>query len=260
MLNIPSLGIVPMTQTKVWFSIIAITGILALGVAVAPPMAVADKKGDSEIPQIKDVSVKVKKKHLDVKIKTDSKIPKNGKAGLFGYGVLTDGTNNVLAVTTHICASDSPYQGNAKNKTCPDDDAFGLLQALTAGELLNKDFDGAKWHAHILDLKAADGLDLDNNGIIDGVAEETAGCGGIDGADFEVDLGGTTDGGNNVSPDYKLKVKGDTIKVKAPLGGTDVTPSGDGIAIATFGLGATTDGFGNINDLCLVNTILSGLD
>ena len=37
----------------------------------------------------------------------------------FGYGILTDGGNNVVVIATHVCASDSPYQGNAWKKRCP---------------------------------------------------------------------------------------------------------------------------------------------
>jgi len=244
---------VPMIQTKVWLSIIAITGILTLGVAAVPPMAIADDEGDSGIPQIEDASVKVKKNHLKVKIETEDKIPKDGSAGLFGYAVLTSGLNNVLAITTHLCASDSPVQNNAPNKVCPDAGAFGLLEALTGGDLLNKDYDGAKWHAHVLDLKPADGLDLDDNGVIEGEAEENAGCAGIDGAALEVDFASTLGTGNNVSPDYKLKVTKDTIKVKAPLGSNDVMPDGSGIGIVSFGIGATVNEVGTITDLCVLN-------
>ena len=232
-----------MTTTKVWLSIIAITGILTLGVAVVPPMATADDEGDSEIPEIDDVSVKVKKKHVKVTIETEDNIPHDGSAGLFGYAVLTSGTDNVLAITTHLCAADSLVQNNAPNSICPDDDAFGLVNALGLGD--NKDYDGAKWHAHILDLKPADGLPDDPFG----------GCASIDGAALEVDFASTLGTGNNVSPDYTLKVKKDTIKVKAPLGGGDVTPNGDGISIVSFGIGATTDGNGNINDLCVLNPV-----
>ena len=86
---------------------------------------------------------------LKAKISTDGAIPKDGSVGAFGYGLLTDGTNNVLALTSHLCASDSPKQKNASNRLCSDPVGISILV---------DDFsvhDGANFHAHVLDLKPA---------------------------------------------------------------------------------------------------------
>ena len=61
----------------------------------------------------------------EVKIVVAADIPTNGGAGAFGYGIFTDGTNNVLALTTHAGIDDhSSQEGGA----------------------------GPIFHAHVLDL------------------------------------------------------------------------------------------------------------
>jgi len=47
---------------------------------------------------------------LDVEIDVAADIPEDGSAGAFGYGIFTDGFNNVLALTTHAGILDSPVQ------------------------------------------------------------------------------------------------------------------------------------------------------
>ena len=139
-----------MTKAITWLSVLAIAGIIGFGAFAFQPKALA---GAPEPLEIEDASVKIKKNFLTATIETEDKIPKDGSGGLIGIGILTSGTDNVLAITSHLCASDSPLQSNAPNSICPDASAFGLLEALTGGALLNKDFDGADWHPHILDLK-----------------------------------------------------------------------------------------------------------
>jgi len=222
-----------MTKTITWLSVIAIAGVIGFGAFAFQPKALA---GAPEPIEIEDASVKIKKKFLTATIETEDNIPQDGSAGLYGIGILASGTNNVLAITSHLCASDSPLQSNAPDSICPDASAFGLLEALTGGLLLNKDFDGADLHPHILDLKPADGY-----------------CATLPGAALEVDFTSTLGSGNNVSPtDYFLKVKKDTIRINAPLGGGDVTPDGSGIGIVSFQIGAEVTG-SVITDLCVTN-------
>ncbi|MDV3241924.1 MAG: hypothetical protein LOY00_09165 [Methylocaldum sp.] len=52
---------------------------------------------------------KSKGKVLDVEIETSAAVPMDGKAGAFGYGALTDGTNNVLVLVTHLPIQDSTH-------------------------------------------------------------------------------------------------------------------------------------------------------
>ncbi|MEO9309516.1 MAG: hypothetical protein ABI337_04410 [Nitrososphaera sp.] len=60
---------------------------------------------------IKNSKVKIEDEQLEAKIMTKGKIPQDGSGGAFGYAILTSGHDNVLAITTHLCASDSPEQG-----------------------------------------------------------------------------------------------------------------------------------------------------
>ncbi|BBA35488.1 uncharacterized protein sS8_3551 [Methylocaldum marinum] len=52
---------------------------------------------------------KGKEKALDIEIETSGAVPMDGKAGAFGYGALTDGTNNVLVLVTHLPIQDSTH-------------------------------------------------------------------------------------------------------------------------------------------------------
>ena len=71
-------------------------------------------------------NIKVKNLEISkVDIKVAVKIPTDGSAGAFGYGIFTDGTNNVLALTTHAGIDDHPSQGGGA---------------------------GPIFHAHVLDL------------------------------------------------------------------------------------------------------------
>ena len=179
---------------------------------------------------------------LEVEIKTNGNIPTDGSAGLFGYGVITalnadSLPENVLALTTHLCASDSPLQSNAPNSVCPDDDVIGLLEALTGGALLDVEHDGAEFHPHILDLKQADGF-----------------CADI-GSEIEVDLARSVSSGNNISPTtYDLEVTDSEIRVEdVTIDEFNAIVSGDVLQVVSFGLGATADDNGVITDLCLLD-------
>ncbi|MCF7967854.1 MAG: hypothetical protein K9K68_01655 [Methylococcaceae bacterium] len=45
-----------------------------------------------------------------LEVETNVAIPIDGKSGAFGFGALTDGTNNVLVLTTHLPIDDSRHE------------------------------------------------------------------------------------------------------------------------------------------------------
>lgn len=49
-------------------------------------------------------------KAVDIEIETAASIPMDGKSGAFGFGALSDGTNNVLVLTTHLPIDDSSHE------------------------------------------------------------------------------------------------------------------------------------------------------
>jgi len=53
---------------------------------------------------------KGKGKVLDVEIQTSGTVPMDGKAGAFGYGVLTDGPNNIAVLVAHLPIDDSSHE------------------------------------------------------------------------------------------------------------------------------------------------------
>lgn len=168
---------------------------------------------------------------LKATIKAAGPINNNGQLGAYGYGLLNDGTNNVLALTTHMCASDSPVQGNVPNGRCPA--PVGLLD-----EDFTRTHDGPLFHAHVLDLKAATQACIDATGNADGL---------------EVDVGSSlaTNGGlPGVSPDYPIKVSGNTITVgnvpTAALGDNSVE------AVVSFEIVGVATG-NTITNLCVTN-------
>lgn len=77
--------------------------------------------------RMKDVEIEWQgqSKVLEVEIETAAAVPMDGSAGAFGYGALTDGTNNVLVLTTHLPIDDSSYEQSPSG-----------------------------FHTHVLDLKA----------------------------------------------------------------------------------------------------------
>ncbi len=102
---------------------------LLLGFAVA---GVAMANSANSIPdflRISEAEAEVTfhhgKSYLELEIKTEGKIPDDGKSGAFGYAALTDQGNNVLVLTTHLPIDDSSHE----------DPKSGF-------------------HAHVLDLKA----------------------------------------------------------------------------------------------------------
>jgi hypothetical protein len=182
--------------------------------------------------------------NYNYRIEAKGPIPTDGSAGAFGYGIITgvdgDGNpENVLAITTHLCASDSFVQRAAPVGQCAS--TIGLLESAfgqPAGtDEANND---ETFHAHILDLKPND-----------------AGCDGVENnIGLEVDLGRTVSSGNNVSPDYPVNVIGNKITVlDVPVGGDpgfNGTASDEILAAVSFGIHPLNSG-PTITNLCLTS-------
>ncbi len=102
-----------MTKTKTILAISFATTFALSMVAIIPLADASAHPGWLDITKT-DVKTKnniAKGTHtLDVKIKTTSNIPTDGLSGFFGYGILTDGLNNVLTLTSHGGAFDHASQ------------------------------------------------------------------------------------------------------------------------------------------------------
>lgn len=163
---------ISITKTK---TILAISFAAAFAVSMIAAAPLADAAGHIFI---KKTDVKVKNlTTLDVKITANAKIPKDGSAGLFGYGIITDpvGFNNVLALTSHGGALDHTSQSGALDPV---------------------------FHAHVLDLATPGTLTVPDS------------CGGFDAV---VDFASSVSSGNNIDAQYTVKVKGDKIEVKKAI-------------------------------------------
>jgi len=219
----------PMTK-KILFGV-SLATLFAISVIFAQSVTAEDDKPD--YLKIKDTSVTYLADEdgtfLKAEIKTEGKIK---ETGAYGYGLLTDGGNNVLALTTHMCASDSPYQGNAPDKKCPN--PIGLLD-----EDFTRDNDGKDFHAHVLDLMPYTSACKTATGLPNG---------------FEVDVANSinTNGGvAGVSPDYPVKASGETIRIgNVP---TDVLGSPSTVpTIVSFEIVPVYTG-SSLEHLCLIN-------
>lgn len=210
-----------MTNSKTIFGLLAVVFAISM-IAITPVLA-------DSIPGylvIKNSKIEIEDDEMEAKIITKGKIPKSGDGGAFGYGILASGTDNVLAITTHQCASDSPVQGPAGIEVCP------MTVSLPIAPPFDQHND-ATFHAHILDLMAA-----------------SSGCSAL-GAPLEVDVASTIGTGNNVSPDYDLKVKGNHIGVDASIGPSDVNPDGSPVGVVAFKIAPIVSGT-DITNLCVI--------
>ncbi|MEO9309517.1 MAG: hypothetical protein ABI337_04415 [Nitrososphaera sp.] len=77
-----------------------------------------------------------------------------------------------------------------------------------------------------------------------------SGCSAL-GASLEVDITNTIATGNNVSPDYDLKVKGNHVEIKAPIGPSDVNPDGSAVGVVAFRIEPIASGT-VITNLCVI--------
>ena len=129
--------------------------------------------------KVKTDLLKAKQK-VDVKIEASAPIPTTGPSA-FGYGILSDGTDNVVALTTHPGVLDHSSQ---------------------KGDALNPIF-----HAHVLDLAPVTGAGSIMNPCTVGIHDLVV--------DFASSTGTTPPGTpNNIDAKYKVKVDKNTITVK----------------------------------------------
>ena len=185
---------------------ISLTATFAVSMFMAQNALAGAPPGDFK--EVTGFEVEPFKNKIDVTIHSASDtIPNSTSTGFaFGYGLVT-GTNddgypeNVLALTTHLCVSDTPVQGDA---ACGDATA-GLLEALGFGEGQNELHDNEKWHAHILDLKPSTAECITAVNTASGVHNSTT---------YEVDFGRTLTTQNNLSPGWTVTDDSGSIKVE----------------------------------------------
>ena len=173
-------------------------------------------------------------------INTQQPIVHNGQKGAYGFGIFTEGSSAVLALTTHMCASDTLVQGNAPDARCPN--TIGLLDALGLGS--NVEHDDATFHPHM--LVVTDDLASNNAGF-------ESDCSTHPTTFAKVDLGGSVgyQGAAYLSPDWPVQVMGKTIMVgNVPVEAFDGDPE-TVTGVASFGIGPEWNEAGTITALCL---------
>jgi hypothetical protein len=208
-------------------------------------------------------------------VHTEGKIPTDGSAGAFGYGVITgfvDHDNdsmtdpvpeNVLALTTHKCVSDHPFQSNATDAECSS--PLGVLTLLTEGAIPDENHDGADMHAHILDLMTVvstssctshsglNGLEVDVVRTLEGIPTSVLPGNPEYNPASEFQPNNLVAG---VGGGYDVKVAGENVIVKQ-IPSTDLSGT-SAAAIVSFGIVALDDGSltsaandGIVDRLCL---------
>jgi hypothetical protein len=173
-------------------------------------------------------------------INTEDPIVHNGQKGAYGFGIFTEGTTAALALTTHMCVSDTLVQGNAPDARCPD--TIGLLDLLTGTPGVDAVHDDSTFHAHMLVLTF-----------------DTTGCN--DPNSFaQVNVTATLeyqdDGPGAIppylSPDWPVKVTGKSITVgNVPVEAFDGTSNV--VDVVSYGITPEDNGSGTVTNLCLTN-------
>ena len=164
------------TKTKLGISLAAI---FVLSAVLIPAYAVGHLAIDKTEVKVKTDFVKGKET-VDVKIKASVPIPTTGPTA-FGYGIFSDGNDNVVALTSHLGVLDHSSQGGN-----PLDPVF---------------------HAHVLDLAPVTGLGSIMNPCNPAIHDLVV--------DFASSRGITPVGTpNNIDASYKVKVKDKQIEVK----------------------------------------------
>lgn len=136
MLNIPCLGLVPMTRTKTILGI-SITALIA--VMVIPVMA-ADT---DPITPLKKTELSIHDdEYKKIKFKTDGKVNTGNVFG--GYAIVTAG--DVIAVTSHPGFYDSEVQDAPSEGPAVIDPFDGVAQVCTPTD----SGCGAEWHGHLV--------------------------------------------------------------------------------------------------------------
>lgn len=223
-----------MNKRAIWG--ISLTAVFAVSMIVSQS-AIADEHDGFKT--IDEHTITKDKNTVDVTFVTEGMIPTDGSEDAFGYGLIT-GTNddgypeNVLALTTHKCVSDSLVQDDASDEDCSPPVA-GLLEAL--GLANNEDHDDETFHAHVLDLKPIT-EDSDCDDVEDNIG-------------LEVDLARTLQTQNNVSPDYDVGVIDNEITVLNVKIGDLHSAAFNNAASVYFGIVGFADENDVITNLCL---------
>jgi len=231
---------------------ITLTALFGIAMIFAPNVVADDDLTHKDIVK-SEVKVETEDgvSTLKAELETGDTIATDGSSGAFGYGFITGaseaGPENVLAITTHMCAADHFAQSSEGD--C-DSGTIGILTQL--GLATNEDHNGPEWHAHVLDLKP--------------IAEDSACDLNVpDHIGLEVDVGRTLEGNhpafpedetfptNNVIAPYPVEVDGNEIEVKS-VPTSDLYDSGvEGIVY--FGIAPLTsdDDPTFITNLCLTS-------
>lgn len=254
-------------------TILGISLIAAFAVSMIFAQSVSADPNNGNHLDIKKVKLDVNKDGFaKLDIHTKGKIPVGN--GAFGYGVITAVNSagepeNVLAATSHVCAADSPVQGDIVDEVIACDGvgpqgSIGVLEflrdfgpasfdGLPLGEI-DQANDGPDMHPHILDLTAY------STECSEAISENELDAG--DGA-FEVDVGRTLSSENNISPAfYDVKVKNKKLTIKdVPVDENNLLAT-DVVLYASFNILPLIDDSpnGNITNLCLYDLSLTEAD
>lgn len=245
-----------------------------LGISLAATFAISMIFAQGAIASGSDKHLKIKNIEFDVfedlakvELQTQGNIPVG--QGAFGYGVITtiseNGPENVLALTTHVCAADSFVQGDIVDEinNCPfaPEGSIGVLEFLRdnvaapfPGGEIDQANDGPLMHPHILDLTGY------SDDCSDAIEEA-----GLDPGDAAVEVDvlrtlgldpvGTA---NNISPgDYEVNVDGKELTVgNIPIDENNLLDD-EMAAYASFNIYPLHDGNSHITNLCLYDLTLT---
>lgn len=151
MLNIPTLGLVPMTTKRNGM----IMALLAVSILSVPVMFADALEDYLDVNSAKEIKVKTSPGFIEeLKIKLDTSIP---ETGAFGYGMMA-GNGQLIVATTHAGVYDSEAQ-TAPTIPVPPANAFSpkavICDAADPGC-------GSEWHSHAVILTPNPGC-VDNS-------------------------------------------------------------------------------------------------
>ena len=249
MLNISCLGLVQMTKTKTILGI-SLAAAFAVSMMFAPSAIAMSEKALPGYRTIvsSDSSTDDQGEFFKATINTKQPIVHNGQKGAYGFGIFIEDASAVLALTTHMCASDTLVQGNAPDARCPD--TIGLLDLLTGSSGVNAVHDDATFHAHMLVL--TEDLDLDQLGIETDCSSDSDTFAKVNLLDSVLYNNDRQDAAFDIlSPDWPVSVVGKSITVgnvpvdKALDGNSDVS------GVVSYGITPEWNNDGTITALCL---------
>lgn len=161
-----------------------LTAVFAVSMIMTPAFAAS-----SGYLTIKSSSSTISSGELNASIKTKSAIPTNGKAGAFGYAVLTNGgsgdLDNVLVIVTHLGIDDSSFENprsgfhaHVLDLTIPLDDACAGFDAEVdlLASVANTSFDpdySYKIRGNVLTISGIPTSDLGDATAVDAIVAFT---------------------------------------------------------------------------------------